>query len=251
MKDQDREEARRQFKEMKGKKKAAYIFQYYWPHMIIAAVCIGLAIYIIGKFTFNKDKPISLGIVVETESPITPDPVEDLADKLSEKYPDLCQDGEALIEVYPYYMHYEEGSTDDVLTAYKFLAQVAAQQVDIFIGDKESLLKHASDGYITSLGEYFTEEELAELEEKANALSSDGSSGMIRQDYVVTDVSGNEMSRTEDVPCLLCICGADSDIDACYSEGNQDIYLGIVVNSSHEEAAKQMVYDLFDMEAPQ
>lgn len=241
--DKDREEARKKFHEMNRKDKTSYVFHYYWPHMLAGVLVISIIIYIIGRFTWNKEPEVCLGVALHATL-LDTQAADTLDESFAETFPDICMDGTEQFDIYQFYAGYTstEDTEQQIAVVYHLAACVAAQQLDVFLGDEDTLLSDVSSGYLMQLTEIFTDEELQVIEEKANSLSSDGSSGILRADYEERDADDNVVSREEDVPYCICVTGMNSDIDNIFA--NQPTYIAVAINGEHPEAARQFILEL-------
>lgn len=244
MADKDREEAKKEFSSLHGKEKVQYIFEYYWLYMVVAVVAIAIIIYIIGRHTFNKEPVSCLGVGVHTEYE-DPDAQDALDEKLGEQFTDLSQNGEQVFTVYNFYVGSVGGDQSEAYySEMHLMAAITAKQLDVIVGTQNPVVSDGEKEYLADLSTVFTEEELALIREKADALAPDGN-GILTVKITDTDESGVE--TTTEIPAVICISGANEAIDA--SLFNQGSYLGIAVNSENLQNARQFVFDVLGISA--
>ncbi len=240
--DQDRKNAVKAFHEMTFSQKAGHILRYHWWKILLVILLIIAAVDYIGHLTFAREKESCMGIALHARY-LDPEAIDGLPGHLNEVYAVYTAGGEKEFKVYQFYNGYTAAEAEEnTATIYRMAASIQTQMLDVFIGDEESLDFDAGSGYLLDLREVFSEEELALIEEKANALSKDKESGLIRRDVSVTSDTGRIVSTEKDIPLLICVRGADSTIDE--SLALRPAYIGIVSNAPNLDNVKAFILEL-------
>ncbi len=241
--DQDKEKAKSAFKTMRGKEKIAYIWQYYRIQMLVVVIIVVIIVSIIGRFTFNKPPEACLQLGFRSEY-LDPDAIDALPQHLETLYPEMTENGEKVFTSLEFYAGYRaEQAQENEATYYKLAGSIAAGQVDVLIGDLDTLTEEANMDTYKDLREVFTEEELERINELASPRTEDGEGeGLVYLTYNNVTVNGRTESQVEDTPLLICISGCNENIDNCLAG---DVgYLAIVNNTTNIENVKTLIWSL-------
>ena len=176
------------------------------------------------------------------------DKVPDVQQALNEAFPELCtEDKEVQITT----LGTASGGDPQVeyATVMKAMAMVSAKELDLIIADRETGLDDVASEYLKPLHEVFTEEEMARLRELADQQvqvdeDEDGEereSGIVEAELVTTDIDTDEEIVSGPYPYLINISNNETIREIFY---DQDIYVGVVVNATNVEAAKEMIWYL-------
>lgn len=242
--DQDRERAREAYQYMTKGEKIKYIWQYYKVHFFITALLLFIGISLIGNLTFNKEPEACLQVGIRAQY-LDPDSVQELDDYLAERFPEMTENGEKAFYVNQFYAGYGQGEEEEATAMmYKLAGCVAAETLDVVIGDYETMANDIAMGIYLDLRTVFTEEEMEKLERLAAQHALEGQDGIAYLDYKVTTVNGRTESKVKDVPYLICIGGGDEKIDACLT-GNSG-YLAIVGNTANIDNVKTLIWSLLE-----
>ena len=238
--DQDRERAKELYSKMNLWEKAVYLVQNYWKPAFFLIVGVGVVLSIIGQMTWNRSPKSALGVGIHAKM-FELNETDDFNSYLTETYPEFLTKKSAFYG----YWFYNGYSNDQVeliqSTTYQLVGAVAAGQLDVMVGDRESLEGDVSLQYCRDLSELFNEEELALIEELASAHASDGI-GIVPVTYSVTGDTGRTVDKYEDIPSLIAITGCDPKLDEIMM--GQEVYLAVIVNEGRENQAKAFIWTL-------
>ena len=244
--DQDRQTAKENFRDLPARDKIAHIIRYHGWKFVAGIVLIVMAVSIIGRFTFAKEKEACLGIAVHAKY-MDPDQIDLLSGLFSSMSPDMLESGKKEFKIYSFYNGYTAAEAEEkTATIYRMAAFIQTQMLDIYIGDEESLRFDGSCGYLIDLREVFTEKELELIREKADLLSKDGESGILSVDITKTGDTGRITDIQKDIPVMISIRGVDSIIDE--SVGQRPAYIGIVSNAPNLDNARRFILQLLHIE---
>ena len=240
--DTDRERAKESFKDMTVGEKIKHIWQYYRFKIIIAVILIGAGISLIGNVTFNKEPEACLQVGIRAKY-LDPDLIQELAEYLEAKYPEMTEDGEKAFYVDQYYAGYKKTETEEATAmVYKLAGSIAAEKLDVVIGDYETMSSDVSMSIYLDLRDVFTEEEMEKLEKLAAERAEEGAEGVAYLSYKLTTVDGRTEGSVDDVPYLICIGGGDEMIDECLIGSSG--YLAIVNNTNNLDNVKAFIWSL-------
>ncbi len=241
--DKDRERAKEALNYMSGKEKLAHFIRYYKMPVLGACVVIALAIAIIGNFTFNKrpDGCLQVGIRAEV---LDPEAIEALPEYLTEKYPEMTEDGKKAFYAEQFYAGYKAYEAEEArVVSDRLDACVASGMLDVLIGDLATLQNEVGRGVYLDLRDVFSEEELKRLEELAQPRTgSSEDTGIVTIDYKVSGSYGRTESIVKDIPYLICISEGDEYIDSCASHSKT--YLAIIWNTENIDNVKTFIWSL-------
>ena len=244
--DNDRQSARENFRQLSGKEKLQHILRYYGLMILGIIVVLVILFSFIAKHTFAKEKDACLGIAVHARY-MDPDQIDLLGDHFKEMFPDMTENDTKEYKVYSFYNGYTAAEAEEkTAMIYRMAAFIQTEMLDVIIGDEESLGFDGNCGYLMDLRDIFTEEELAEITEKADLLSKDGESGLLFVDITEIGDTGRIKEIQKDVPLMICLRGADSIIDE--SLAGRPVYIGIVSNASNLDNAKEVILQLLHMD---
>lgn len=240
--DRDREKAKNDFKAMSLKEKIAHIFHYYW---LIGLICIGAAIAVgsLGYNLFHKEPEACVGIGVLAKY-MDINYIVELPEDLDRAYPEFTEEGAHPFRAYPFYNNYISAQTDEAIASqYRMAASIDLQILDIFVGDAESIVGAAKNGYLMDLRELFTAEEyemvLSEAQKRAEGTEYPG---IVEIDIMTTDDAGKIETIQEDIPCIVCVTKGSSELDQVLL--NEETYIGVVYNTPHKENVKSFILKL-------
>lgn len=243
----EKEKEKAAFKKMTFKEKAGHIVMYYRYHILIGIAVIAILAWALNHYIINPPKKSSLTLLFHT-SVMDSDKVPDVQQALNEAFPELCtEDKEIQITT----LGTASGGDPQVeyATVMKAMAMVSAKELDLIIADRETGLDDVASEYLKPLHEVFTEEEMARLRELADQQvqvdeDEDGEereSGIVEAELVTTDIDTDEEIVSGPYPYLINISYNETIREIFY---DQDIYVGVVVNATNVEAAKEMIWYL-------
>ncbi len=241
--DKDRERAKEALKYMSGREKLAYFWRYYRVPVLVVCLVIGVAISLIGNLTFNKKPEACFQIGVRAKN-LDPEAIDSLPEYLTEKYPDMTENGEKAFYAEQYFAGYKDYEAEEAMVVYnKLAASVAAGTLDVLVGDLETMRNEVSMGVYLDLREVFTEEEMQKIEELAKPRTEvEDEPGIVYIDYKVSGANGRTESVVKNVPYLICVSGGDEYIDGCVS--NKGTYLAIIWNTENMDNVKTFIWSL-------
>ena len=245
--DTDREKVKTAYQQMTIKEKIGYILQNYWLQILIGIALLGMLVWFIGRFTFDKpqEKCLQIGIRAKV---LDPDAIDALPLHLEESHPGMTENGEKQFWAEQFYTGYSQAEAEEAnAMLYRLAGSVAAGMLDVVVGDQESMVNDVSMGLYLDLREVFTEEEFLELERLASERAPEGEEGILYVSYKITTYHGRAESVVKDLPCLIRVAGGDAELDACAP--GLPLYLGIVNNTSNLEQVKTWIWSLLSEKA--
>ena len=157
--DTDSLRAKEAFQKMNFKEKVVYLIQIYGVKALIFIGVAVLVLDLVGRATWNRPADKVVGIGIHSEA-IDQDLVDTLKEDITAKYPSFVEDGREFY-VYWFYSGYSQDQAEQKnSTAQKLAGATAAGQVDVMVGDIESLEQDAKARDLMPLTELFSQEEL-------------------------------------------------------------------------------------------
>lgn len=240
--DNDRERAKEAVKYMSKGEKIRHYWWYYRVPIIVAALIIGIGVSLIGNVTFNKPPEACLQVGIRAKY-LDPDSVQGLSAYLTERYPEMTEDGEKAFYTDQFYAGYTQSETEEATAImYKLAGSVAAEKLDVVIGDLETLTNDAAMSIFKDLREVFTEEELQHMADLIAQRTGEDTEGVVAISYKITNDIGRTEGQVKDVPCFIRIDGCDEQIDRCLV--GTDGYLAIVNNAKNLDNIKAFIWSL-------
>ena len=132
----EKEREKAAFKQMTTKEKLGHIRQYYTVHIIVALVALFVLGWCLNRFVFNPPKNPSLAICTVSDGYMNTD-TSNVEAYLNALFPMLKTD-RSDIQITPISL-YADGEGTEYYTGQKLMALVAANSIDIFIGNTEVL----------------------------------------------------------------------------------------------------------------
>lgn len=244
--DQDRKTAKEEAEKLGLGAKIAYFFRYYWGWVAAVAVVLVIGISLLGHFTWNRDKKSCLGVAVHAAF-YDPDRFDTFAKDLTEAFPQLTEDGKKEVKAYVFYNGYGTGEEEEAYTTkYREAASVEAQLLDVVIGDLDSLTEDVENGYLISLNEIFTDDELEEIEQKADENASDKAEGIVSIKYSVSNDQGRTSQVVDKAPYLINITGTNDLIDQELI--SKEVYIGVYYNGPCRDQAIEFIRSLLNID---
>lgn len=227
----EKEKEKAAFKAMKFREKLTHINNYYRLPIFAGIIILLVGAWALNYYVINPPKTASLSIVNMSDGVLNIENTE-FAQKLNELLPELCTERQE-IQVMAMVMR-----DDEYQTAYynsqKFMAMVAAQSVDIIIGNEDVIEQYAQGDYLWHLDEFLTEEELEGLD-------------VVESEVIVeTDSLGRPIKNEGPFPLMISI-GSPELFQSEFGT-NQQLYVGIIANSPNTESVKKFVEFLKDLQ---
>lgn len=242
--DQDKERARELYQQMSFKEKALYLIQNYYRLGIVIAVVLVIILSFIGNLTWRKgpDRVIGIGLHANVMD-------SDLAGKSAEdlglEFPSMVEDGRAFY-TYWFYNGYNPSQVEQIeSTTYQLAGCIAAEQLDVIMGDRATLEKDCQFQYALPLTEIFSEEELKKIEQAAGNKEAE-INGIELLSFDVTNDIGRTMKKVRDVPYMIRITGASEVVDGLMM--NCETYLIVTANVQQREEVRQFVFDMLNIQ---
>lgn len=238
--EKDKEKAA--FKQMTGAEKRQHIWEYYRVEIICG--CIGLLIlcWIFNHYILNPPKKPSVNITINSLQ-VDNSKVDDLNDQLKEVFPEYYTKKTEI------HINTNMSGISDPEQEYaammKMIAMMAANELDVVIGDYTLMYTNAFNSYLAPLDDIFTEEELARIEELAY-VQEDAESGIISVQPGDIDTDGNEYLMEERM--YLVDISHNSMVRIIIA--GEPTYIGISSNTQHMEEAKAIFWYLLTGEKP-
>ena len=242
--DKDKARANELYQQMSLKEKIGYIIQYHWIKIVIAVIAVVIVVSVIGRFTWNREKERCLGVGLYSGS-LNITETETLGSKLNETYAFMTENGKKEFKTYPFYLDSTDG-TSRMNLMYKLVASVELKEMDVMLGDRETLEGEANKEYFMDLREIFTEEELQKIDEAASKGDSDEEHGVIYVTYAIYSDNGRVERYVENVPLLICVEGMDADLDNMIV--SSPAYLAVMVNAVEIENTRTFIFTLLGIE---
>ena len=239
--DKDKERANELYQQMSLKDKIVYVFQYHWIKMVIGVIALVIILSVIGRFTWNKEKERCLGVGMYSNM-LDITLTDSLGEKLGETYAFMTEDGKKEFKIYPFFLDSTDGTSRTNLM-YKLVATIELKEMDVMISDKETIEAEANKEYFMDLREIFSEEELAKINEAASNRDGDEEQGVI---YAIYGDNGRVERYVENVPMMICIEGADADLDDTII--SVPVYLAVMVNAEEIENTRTFIFTLLGIE---
>jgi len=244
--DKDRETAKEEAKQLGFGAKIAYFFRYYWGRIAAVAVALVIGISLLGHFTWNKGKKSCLGVAVHAAY-YDPDLFDTFASDLTDAFPTLTENGKKEVKAYAFYNGYGTGEEEEAYTTkYREAASVEAQMLDVVIGDLDSLTEDVESGYLISLDQLFTDEEMEEIQKKAEENASEKAEGVVSLKYTISNDQGRTSQVVDKAPYLINITGTNDLIDRELI--GKEVYIGVYYNGPCQEQAKEFILRLLDID---
>jgi hypothetical protein len=237
------QEERQKLKNLHGKKKLEYIWDYY--KLPIGLILLALVMVIYGVYGHFHSKEqlfsvtcVNLDLTEELQTQISDDFIHDFLGLDTGSYNLLFDTNTYLTD--------EEQATD-AQAAYagqmKVMATFAAEQMDILFLNDYAFDTMAPNGYLMDLEEFLS----AEDPELYETVKSDLENNILivedNTDDILLDSSIEYEAVTEEHPFALSLSGSDF-----FSESSVDIHLGIASNTTHRELVIQYLRYLYGLD---
>ena len=242
--DQDKERARELYQQMSFKEKALYLIQNYYRLAIVILVILAIVISFIGNLTWRKgpDRVIGIGLHANV---MDSDLAAKAADDFGTEFPSMVEDGRAFY-TYWFYNGYNPSQVEQIeSTTYQLAGCIAAEQLDVIMGDRSTLEKDCQFQYAMPLTEIFSLEELEKIEQAAGNEEA-GINGVELLSFDVTNDIGRTMKKVRDVPYMIRITGASTTVDGLMM--NCETYLIVTANAQQQEEVRQFVFDMLNVQ---
>jgi flagellar basal body-associated protein FliL len=204
------------FKELSFKKKLEHIWEYYrWIILVLAVVVFACSSIFYSMFI--KKKPVNFAGVAFYDINLSDEQYTAIENSLNEAleltYPDT-------VEITDYYF-----IDDDVVfnneMSQRFTMNLFAEELQVFVSDAESFEDARSQGVVADLTEYYSDEQLAALDEQGRLL------------YMKNDEDGTEKPYGIKVNESAIFSQCD-----LYSNSDEPAYAGIIPIKDHTDNAK-------------
>ena len=227
----EKEKEKKAFKKMPFKEKLGHIKEYYTWYIVAAICVIAIGLWALDWYVLNPPKDASLSIITMSDVSVNPDPTE-FELKLNELFPQMCTETEE-VQVMGLNMMDDENQTG-YYNSQKLMALVAAQDVDIMIGNVDLMEAYAESDYFYRIDDIYSEEEMADMD-------------IIETELVTeTDALGRVTASEGPYPYLIHL----GNMEFFQSEfgTKQDLAVGIVGNSPNLENVKIFLAYLLDLQ---
>lgn len=241
--DQDRQHAKEAFQAMSFMEKVEYLIQNYWVTAAVTVAVGALLISLIGRMTWNRPADKVVGIGVHAAS-IDMDLVAEMKEKITEKYPAFTEDGREFY-VYWFYSGYTSDQVEQIqTTAYKLAGAVASGQIDIMVGDEETLFKDAQQELLMNLTELFSEEEIEAIRERAMEINPE-IDPIVLLSFDISGDTGRTVRKVRDEAFLLRLPNVEAIMDEVLIY--QETCIGIVANADNPEETRDLIFTMLGM----
>ena len=242
----EKDKEKQAFKEMTFKLKLAHIWEYYRLPIGICIVCAFFLGWCLNHYIINPPKNVSVNITIHTYV-VDQDAVEEVEEELAaeESLSDLYTDTTE-IELLTVMMGLDDTtssySEDAYAAAMKMLTLMASNSIDLIVGDETALESDAYNGYLMSLYDVFTDEEL-ELIEEMGYVQEDAESSIIWSQQAEMDDDLNEYLLDAE-PYYIDISG---NLSLRTSIAGEATYIGFCSTSPNLEEAKDVFWYLLEV----
>lgn len=234
-------EERQKLKDLKGRKKIQYIWDYYKiPILVVLAVVIGVSSYV--RTILSEKEAVLYTTVVDMEYD------EALAKKMDTDFVSDClglNPSRQEVFLSPTTFFTEEEADMNIQYAIalqtRTLADLSAHRMDVVLMDQKALDGYAGEGYLMDLDTFLSEQEPALLDElqpfltRATVILSDNQSEVLLNEELEYEAVTEEQAvgiNVSDWPFF-----ADAGLPA-------PLYLGIINNSERPEMVLQYLHYL-------
>lgn len=226
---------------MSLKEKVVHIWTYYKARVIAAAVVFAVAVSLIGGMIAGTMEPEpKLQLTVQSNW-INEDRLESWKAQVAEQM-NLDVDEIRVLTLAAGFT--EEMVTEKTAAVYQFAGYIQGKQVDVMLGDAVSMMDSPTPESFVDLREAFTEEEWAQLTQKAESLTTEDYPAVLTG-YTMEKESGPSIEfdlelnmKDEGVGCYFICIGQPSEKII----GADTAYAGIPVNAPNMENAKQWIW---------
>jgi ABC-type glycerol-3-phosphate transport system substrate-binding protein len=197
---------------------------------------IGLFVvyWLLNHYVLNPPKDPSVNITINSLQ-IDTRGVEEWKTQLKEDFPQYYTD-KTEIQVISNMSGLDDPEQEYASTM-KMIAMMAANEVDIFVGDFTLMYTNAFNSYMMPLDDIFTEEELEQIEALAY-VQEDAESGIIRIQPGDLDTDGNTYLM-EERPYMIDV-SHNTTLRSLIA--GEPTYIGISSNTLHLEEAKELLW---------
>ena len=226
----EKEHEKAAFKELSGKEKLDHIWTYYKGFIIGGILLLLFGAWSLNHYIFNPPKQDSLAIgavssryldLMDTET----------SDTLNLMLPTLS-DKRHQITIYDLLMTHD-ADQNSYYNSQRLFMMVAAESLDVLIGDEEMMKALGQADLLLNLEDFVTNEEKAHFD-------------LIQVEVTTeTDELGRVTGSKGPYPLILHI-GTNPVLQ--HNFGSQDLYLGVVGNTPHPEAAHELLAYLMTLE---
>lgn len=236
----EKEKEKAAFRKMSFREKRQHIWEYYRTEIIWGIIGLLCVCWLLNHYILNPPKDPSLNITFNSLQ-VDRDSFAPLEEQLKENFPELYTDREEIqiISV----MSGVSDAEQEYAATMKLLAMMAANEIDVFIGDYTLMYTSAYNSYMHPLDDIFTEEELALIEKEAY-VQEDAESGIMIVEPGDIDTDGNEY-RMEARPYFIDISG---NLTLRTIIAGEPTYIGISSNTDNLEEAKAVLMYLLTAE---
>lgn len=140
--------------------KLSYFMDYYKWHVIVSVIALILVISLVTQMVSRKDSALYICMLNTYEENDTAEYIQSLAE-----YAGINLNKESID--FDTSMFIEQGQLDQnsVLSTQKFVAYLAASQLDMMITDSGSMADYANDEYFYDMREFLTPEQVAKYQQ--------------------------------------------------------------------------------------
>ena len=219
------------------KDKAIHFWMYYKVRTIGFTVLFLVGIAVIVNY-LSYDPQGELQIAVQSRC-INSEKVADWKEQLCKKY-DIDQEE---IKIRLMWTGAPAGYPENRISYMHFVAGIQLEQIDLIIGDANSMIDSpALDSYFT-LNEIFDEEELDILFSAAEVNAGNSANGILKAKVVDDETVIFDSKLSEKDPDTKCYFACVGELPNNIT-GEDAVYIGIVRNTPNLDIAKQFLNDL-------
>lgn len=249
MQDYEKEHEKNAFKAMTVREKADHIWTYYKVPILVIIFLVFFVGWWINHLFINP--PLKTGFsVIAYGGAVDGSAASVLQEEYKKKLPQFLGEREQFsIQTFNDYHDEVLDYEQKMASALAIMARVTTGEVDVIVGDRETMEKLISSEYFMPLEQLFDEDEWEEIQKlaarRAETSQKDGEKknvGVISAEILSLEDPDSELAGEH--PYLLCIGGCKSEEKLFYDLSTP--YLGVVSNSPHLDKVKEYIWYLME-----